>query len=273
MIPGSLKSLGDVETHMNDLAGVNSDTTSVRAGFAFDEAGLAAWMRDNVEDFSGHLTVEQFRGGQSNRTYKLVTPARSYVLRRKPSGLLLKGAHAIEREAKVIAALYAAGFPVARVHGLCADDAVIGSWFYVMEMVEGRIFWDAAVTDVSKAERAAIFDAMNETIARLHAFDPETVGLGDYGRPGNYFARQVGRWSRQYHDDEAAGRDPNMDAVIEWLEANMPADDGGASVIHGNFRIDNLIFAPNEPRIVAVLDWELSTLGGGVQRVYRGVGL
>ena len=144
---------------------------------------------------------------------------------------------------------------------LCTDESVIGTWFYVMEMVEGRIFWDATVPGVSNEERATIFDAMNATIAQLHSYDPETIGLGDYGKPGNYFARQVGRWSRQYREDEAAGRDEAMDAVIEWLEANMPEDDGASSVIHGDFRIDNMIFHPTEPRVLAVLDWELSTLG------------
>lgn len=246
---------------MSSVAEANSGTTAVRKGYGFDEAALARWLRAHVEGFEGPLSVEQFRGGQSNPTYKLVTPSRRYVLRRKPPGQLIKGAHAIEREARVLCALGAQGFPVARVYGLCTDEAVIGTWFYVMEMVEGRIFWDAAVPGVSNAERAAIYDAMNAVIARLHSFDPEAIGLGDYGRPGNYFARQVGRWSRQYREDEAAGRDPDMDAVIIWLEANMPEDDGISSVIHGDFRIDNMIFHPTEPRVLAVLDWELSTLG------------
>ena len=246
---------------MNDLAEANTGTTAVREGYAFDEAALENWLKANVEGYAGPLGVEQFKGGQSNPTYKLVTPARSYVLRRKPPGEILKGAHAVEREAKVLTALHAQGFPVARVYGLCTDESVIGTWFYVMEMVEGRIFWDATVPGVSNEERATIFDAMNATIAQLHSYDPETIGLGDYGKPGNYFARQVGRWSRQYREDEAAGRDEAMDAVIEWLEANMPEDDGASSVIHGDFRIDNMIFHPTEPRVLAVLDWELSTLG------------
>ncbi|AOR75478.1 phosphotransferase [Novosphingobium resinovorum] len=244
-----------------DLADANSGTTAVREGYAFDEAALTAWLEANVEGFAGPLSVEQFKGGQSNPTYKLVTPSRSYVLRRKPPGQLLKGAHAVEREAKVLSALHGAGFPVAKVYGLCEDDGVIGTWFYVMEMVEGRIFWDATVPGVSNEERAALFDAMNATMAQLHSCDPEAIGLGDYGRPGNYFARQVSRWSKQYFEDEAAGRNPDMDAVIAWLEANMPADDGASSVIHGDFRIDNMIFHPTEPRVLAVLDWELSTLG------------
>jgi aminoglycoside phosphotransferase (APT) family kinase protein len=246
---------------VNHLVEDNTGTTPVREGYGFDERALAVWMRENVADFSGPLAIEQFRGGQSNPTYKLVTPRRSYVLRRKPPGELVRGAHAVEREARVLAALHAAGFPVAGVFGLCTDDAVIGTWFYVMEMVEGRIFWDATVPGISNAERAAIFDAMNATIAQLHSYDPQTIGLGDYGKPGNYFARQVERWSRQYREDGAAGRDDAMDAVIDWLEAEMPADDGASCVIHGDFRIDNMIFAAHEPRVLAVLDWELSTLG------------
>jgi len=242
-------------------ADANQGTTLVREGFAFDEGALKAWMRENVDGFAGPMRVEQFKGGQSNPTYKLVTADRSYVLRRKPPGHALKGAHAVDREAKVLTGLAKANFPVARVHGLCTDEDVIGSIFYVMDMVEGRIFWDATVPGISNAERAAIFDAMNETIARLHMVDYEAVGLGDYGRPGNYFARQIARWSRQYHEDADARRDANMDRLIDWLNANMPGDDDATSVIHGDFRIDNMIFHPTEPRVLAVLDWELSTLG------------
>ena len=242
-------------------ADANQGTTLVREGFAFDEGALKAWMRENVDGFAGPMRVEQFKGGQSNPTYKLVTADRSYVLRRKPPGHTLKGAHAVDREAKVLTGLAKANFPVARVHGLCTDEDVIGSIFYVMDMVEGRIFWDATVPGISNAERAAIFDAMNETIARLHMVDYEAVGLGDYGRPGNYFARQIARWSRQYHEDADVRRDANMDRLIDWLNANMPGDDDATSVIHGDFRIDNMIFHPTKPRVLAVLDWELSTLG------------
>lgn len=245
---------------MSPAAQDNSGTTGVREGFGFDEAALARWMESNIAGFSGPLTVEQFKGGQSNPTYKLVTPGRSYVLRRKPEGQLLKGAHAVDREARVMSGLATAGFPVPRVHGLCTDDGVIGSWFYVMDMVEGRIFWDATVPEVPNAERAAIFDAMNETIARLHSVDYAAVGLGDFGKPGNYFERQISRWTRQYLEDTDAGRDPHMDRLIEWLPDNIPPGDE-SSVVHGDFRIDNMIFHPTEPRIVAVLDWELSTLG------------
>lgn len=242
-------------------ADANLGTTVVREGYAFDEDALAAWMQAHVAGFSGPLAVSQFKGGQSNPTYRLDTPEKPYVLRRKPPGELLKGAHAIEREAKVLTGLAKAGFPVAHVYGLCTDDSVIGTWFYIMEMVEGRIFWDATVPGVSNTERAAIFDAMNATMAQLHMVDYASVGLGDYGRPGNYFERQISRWSKQYLEDADAGRDPAMDRLIEWLPANIPANDDATSIIHGDFRIDNMIFHPTEPKILAVLDWELSTLG------------
>ncbi len=246
---------------MSAGADENLGTTPVREGYAFDVAALAAWMEANVAGFSGPITVEQFKGGQSNPTYKLLTPGKSYVLRRKPPGQILKGAHAVDREAQVLTGLAKANFPVAHVHGLCLDDGVIGSWFYVMDMVEGRIFWEAHVPGVSSTERAAIFDAMNATMAQLHSVDYQAVGLGEYGRPGNYFARQIGRWSKQYFDDAEAGRDANMDRLIDWLQTNMPEDDDATSIIHGDFRIDNMIFHPTEPRVLAVLDWELSTLG------------
>jgi aminoglycoside phosphotransferase (APT) family kinase protein len=242
------------------LAEANSGTTPVREGHAFDEAALARWMDAHVADFQRPMRVEQFRGGQSNPTYKLITPGASYVLRRKPRGPLLPGAHAVEREALVMQRLGAAGFPVARVHGLCTDDSVIGTAFFVMAMVEGRIFWDATFPGLGREERPRYFEAMNATIAHLHGFDPQTIGLDDYGKPGNYFARQIGRWSRQYLADELAGRDPNMDALVEWLPANIPPGDE-TSVVHGDFRCDNMIFHPTEPRVIAVLDWELSTLG------------
>lgn len=250
------------QTRLDGGAGVstNADTTAVRLGFELNHVALARWMATHVEGFKGPLTVEQFKGGQSNPTYKLVTPGRSYVLRRKPPGQLLKGAHAVEREAEVLSKLGATGFPVAHVYGLCTDDSVIGSWFYVMEMVEGRIFWDCTVPGVSNEERAALFDAMNATIARLHGVDYVAAGLGGYGKPGNYFERQIARWSRQYREDLDAGRDATMDRVIDWLEANIPPGEE-TSIVHGDFRIDNMIFHPTEPGVIAVLDWELSTLG------------
>jgi aminoglycoside phosphotransferase (APT) family kinase protein len=241
-------------------AEANAGTTPVREGYRFDEAALDAWMQANVEGYAGPLTVEQFKGGQSNPTYKLVTPGRAYVLRRKPPGLIIKGAHAVEREARVLSALGLAGFPVAHVHGLCTDDRVIGSWFFVMDMVEGRIFWDATFPNVARDERSDYFNAMNAAIAQLHGIDPEAVGLGDYGRPGNYFERQIARWSKQYLEDVEAGRDAGMDRLVEWLPAHIPEGDE-TCIVHGDFRCDNMIFHPTEPRILAVLDWELSTLG------------
>jgi aminoglycoside phosphotransferase (APT) family kinase protein len=241
-------------------AHANAGTTPVREGYRFDEVSLARWMAAHVDGFDGPLTVEQFKGGQSNPTYKLVTPKRSYVLRRKPPGQLLKGAHAVEREARVLQALGLAGFPVAHVYGLCTDDSIIGSWFFIMEMVEGRIFWDATFPHVERARRAGYFDAMNETIAALHRLDPEAIGLGDYGRPGNYFERQIARWSKQYLEDVDAGRDARMDRLVEWLPQHIPSGDE-SRIVHGDFRCDNMIFHPTEPRVIAILDWELSTLG------------
>ncbi|WP_066557601.1 phosphotransferase [Croceicoccus bisphenolivorans] len=242
------------------IAEANTGTTPVRAGYEIDAARLTEWMAANVDDFAGPLTIEQFKGGQSNPTYKLVTPTAKYVLRRKPPGQLLKGAHAVEREAKVMAGLGKTGFPVPRVHGICTDDDVIGTWFFVMDMVEGRIFWNATFPEVSREDRPAYFDAMNATMAALHQVDYEAVGLGDYGKPGNYFARQIGRWSKQYLADEEAGRNEDMDRLVAWLPENIPTGDE-TSVVHGDFRCDNMIFHPTEPRVVAVLDWELSTLG------------
>jgi aminoglycoside phosphotransferase (APT) family kinase protein len=238
----------------------NIGTMPVRDSVHVDTQRLAEWMADNVEGFAGPLRIEEFKGGQSNPTYKLVSPDRAYVLRRKPPGRLLRGAHAVEREARVMSALATTGFPVPRVFGLCEDDEVIGTAFFVMDMVDGRIIWDPTFPDVPRTERRAYFDAMNATLAQLHAVDPDAVGLSDYGRPGSYLERQIAIWSRQYLEDDDAGRDPNMDRLVEWLPANVPGQDETA-IVHGDFRCDNLIFHSHEPRIVAVLDWELSTLG------------
>jgi aminoglycoside phosphotransferase (APT) family kinase protein len=236
------------------------DTGPIRAAHRFDEQALAAWMEMHVEGFSGPLEVRQFQGGQSNPTYVLQTPGRDYVLRRKPPGILLKGAHAVDREYRLIDALHPTGFPVPRPYGLCLDENVIGTVFYVMGKVEGRNFWDTAFPEVSRESRPLYFGAMNEAIARLHSIDPVAVGLGSYGKPGNYFERQISRWSGQYFDDEAAGRIPAMDRLIAWLEDRIPPGDD-AAIVHGDFRCDNMLFHPTEPRVVAVLDWELSTLG------------
>lgn len=183
------------------------------------------------------------------------------MLRRKPPGKLLPGAHAVDRQYRMIRALAGQGFPVARAYALCLDEAVISTQFYAMEMVEGRIFWNPAFPDVPREEHPAYFDAMNDTIARLHQIDPNAAGLGGYGKPGNYFARQIARWSGQYRADEQAGRVPAMDRLVEWLPENIPTDEPQARIIHGDFRCDNMIFHPAEPKVVAVLDWELSTLG------------
>lgn len=240
----------------NDFGG----TIAVREAHRIDEAALDRWMTLHVEGYRGPLTVDQFKGGQSNPTYRLRTPGASYVLRRKPPGELIKGAHAVEREARVMDALAKAGFPVPRVHGLCVDDSVLGSWFFVMDMIEGRIFWNAGFVEVPAAERAAHMDAMNATLAELHRIDYAAIGLGDYGRVGGYVARQVARWSSQYLGDDVAGRHPAMDRLVEWLPRHLPQADA-TSITHGDFRADNMIFHPTEPRVLAVLDWELSTLG------------
>ena len=244
-----------------DRTTANSGTREVADRLRFDVAALETWMAANVEGYAGPLTVSQFKGGQSNPTYKLETPAGNYVLRRKPPGPLLPGAHAVEREAKVIGALATAGFPAPRVYALCEDDGVLGTPFFVMDMVEGRIVWDASFPGIDQATRAAHFDAMNATLAQLHSFDPAAIGLGDYGRPSGFVERQVARWSKQYLADVDGGRVPAMDALVEWLGKHMPADSGRSSVVHGDYRCDNMIFAPDAPRVAAVLDWELSTLG------------
>lgn len=237
-----------------------SGSGPVREGQGFDTSRLAEWMARNIEGFSGPLTVEQFKGGQSNPTYKLITPKHQYVMRRKPSGKLLKGAHAIEREFRVIHALRNTGFPVARAHALCEDETIVGTAFYLMDMVEGRIFWNAALPDIAREERPFYFDAMNEAMAHLHRLDPDAIGLGEFGRPENYIDRQIKRWSRQYEEDEMAGRLKDMDMLVEWLPENIPSGDE-SSIVHGDFRIDNMIWHATEPKILAVLDWELSTLG------------
>ena len=244
-----------------DRTTANSGTRTVDQRLAFNTIALEAWMVTHIAGFAGPLTVSQFKGGQSNPTYRLDTPARSYVLRRKPPGPLLPGAHAVEREARVMAALGPTDFPVPHIHGLCDDESVIGTAFFVMDMVEGRIVWDPTFPGLTPSERAAHFDAMNATIASLHSIDPNDIGLGNYGRPSNFVERQVARWSKQYKGDVEAGRVPAMDRLVEWLRANLPPDSGNARIVHGDFRCDNMIFAAEAPKVIAVLDWELSTLG------------
>jgi len=248
-----------------DRTEANSGTREVTDRLRFDESALAEWMTANVPDFVGPLTVSQFAGGQSNPTYRLDTPGRAYVLRRKPPGKLLPGAHAVDREARVMQALGKKRFPVPHIHALCEDDTVLGTPFFVMDLVEGRIVWDATFPGLTNAERAAHFDAMNATIAQLHSLDPVEIGLGDYGRPAGFVERQVGRWSKQYESDVEAGRLPAMDRVAGWLKQHLPPDRGESRVFHGDYRCDNMIFAPGtEPKVLAVLDWELSTLGDPV---------
>jgi aminoglycoside phosphotransferase (APT) family kinase protein len=234
-------------------------TMAVQEKQRFDVAALEAWMRDHVDGYRGPLTVEQFRGGQSNPTFRITTPGKRYVMRRKPAGKLLPSAHAVEREYRVITALAGTSVPVPKTYGLCEDDAVIGSAFFVMDFVGGRILWDGALPGMTCAERAGIYGEMNRVIAELHKVDYGARGLGDYGKPGNYFARQIARWTKQYQASETETIE-SMNALIDWLPRNIPANDA-TTIVHGDFRIDNLVFHPTEPRILAVLDWELSTLG------------
>jgi aminoglycoside phosphotransferase (APT) family kinase protein len=221
---------------------------------------LTEWMKAEIPGFSGPLTTTRFPGGQSNPTYRLHTPDRDYVLRRKPSGELVKGAHAIEREVRIQRALAPTGFPVPQIHGLCEDDTVIGSAFYIMSMISGRIFWDATLPEIPRDERAAYYDAMNATLAQLHQQNPVALGLTDFGRAGNYLQRQISRWTQQYFADTDAGRDPYLDRLIEYLPAHIPPGEETA-IVHGDFRLDNIVFHPTQPQVLAVLDWELSTLG------------
>jgi aminoglycoside phosphotransferase (APT) family kinase protein len=225
----------------------------------FNADRLAQFLRGKIDDWQGELAIEQFKGGQSNPTYRVTAGGRRYALRRKPPGKLLPSAHAVEREYKVIKALHGVGFPVARPHVLCEDETVIGTAFFVTDCVEGRVLWDQALPGMTPAQRSAIWDELNRVIAQLHGIDYKAVGLEDFGKPGDYIARQVSRWSKQYRASELE-RIEEMDRLIEWLPANIPPGDE-TSVVHGDFRLDNTIFHPAEPRILAVLDWELSTLG------------
>jgi aminoglycoside phosphotransferase (APT) family kinase protein len=234
-------------------------TRPVAEAHRFDVAALERHLRAHIPGFTGPLEVEQFKGGQSNPTYRLRAGNRRYVLRRKPPGTLLPSAHAVDREYRVITALAPTPVPVARTHLLCTDESVIGTMFYVMDYVEGRVLWDPQLPGMSPSERAAIFDEMNRVIAALHAVDFRAIGLADFGKPGNYFARQIDRWSRQYRASETE-RIEAMDRLIEWLPKNIPAGDE-TSIVHGDYRIDNMIFDASAPRALAVLDWELSTLG------------
>ncbi|HPO18487.1 MAG TPA: phosphotransferase [Rubrivivax sp.] len=240
-------------------------TKAPSAAHAFDVQALQAYLQRELPGFAGPLAVEQFKGGQSNPTYKLVTPTAAYVMRSKPGPVakLLPSAHAIEREYRVMAALAGSGVPVPKMLLQCGDESVIGRAFYLMELVEGRVLWEQSLPGMAREQRAAIYDEMNRVIATLHRLDVGALGLADYGRPGNYFERQIARWTKQY---QASITGPNdaMERLIEWLPRNIPAsarDEAMVSVVHGDFRLDNLIFHPSEPRVLAVLDWELSTIG------------
>jgi aminoglycoside phosphotransferase (APT) family kinase protein len=243
----------------SDRQSTFTGTKEVAERLRFDVAGLEAYLRAHVQGFAGPVSVQQFKGGQSNPTYLIETPARRYVLRRKPPGKLLPSAHAVDREYRVMRALHAQGFPVPEPMVYCADDAVIGTAFFVMSYLDGRVFWEAEMPSSNRAERAGIYDAMNATLARLHTFDPAAIGLGDYGRGENYVARQIERWSKQYRASETEKID-EMERLMEWLPAHLPPPQP-PRIVHGDYRLDNMIIAPDSPKVLAVLDWELSTLG------------
>jgi len=224
---------------------------------------LDGWLRQHVPTFEGPLSAEKFAGGQSNPTFKLTAGENQYVLRRKPPGQLLASAHMVDREYRVISALQPTNVPVPATIALCEDDSVIGSMFYVMEYLDGRVFWDPALEELSREDRLACYEEMNRVLAALHSIDIDAVGLADYGKPGNYFDRQVARWTKQYRASETETL-PAMEKLIEWLPAHMPEDDGRVGLVHGDYRLDNLMWHPTEPKIIAVLDWELSTLGNPI---------
>ena len=234
-------------------------TMQVQDRHRFDVDSLDRYMQAHVEGYRGPLEVEQFKGGQSNPTFLLTASGQRYVLRRKPPGKLLPSAHAVDREYRVITALRTAGIPVARTYALCEDDEVIGTAFYIMEYVQGRVLWDPSLPGMSRKERAAIYDELNRVIAALHQVDYGKVGLADFGKPGNYLERQINRWTKQYRASETEKIEA-MERLIDWLPKHIPPGDE-TSVVHGDYRLDNVIYHPTEPRILAVLDWELSTLG------------
>lgn len=227
-----------------------------------DAVALGHWMSENIPGFRGPVELSKFEGGQSNPTFRIDAASGRYVLRRKPLGTVLPGAHAVDREFRVLSAMRDAGVPVAPVHALCLDESVIGSIFYVMDFVDGRIFWDPRLPELTRPERSAIFASMNDNIARIHSLSPEEIGLSDFGRSGDYLKRQVARWTRQF-DAARLEDNPAMDQLIAWLPEHIPAEHP-ARLVHGDYRLDNVLIHPTEPRIVAVLDWELSTIGNPI---------
>jgi aminoglycoside phosphotransferase (APT) family kinase protein len=249
----------ELGTPMTRHADAAPGTVEVRDVHRFDATSLERYMRERVDGFTGPLTVRQFQGGQSNPTYYLEAGGRAYVLRRKPPGKLLPSAHAVDREYRVISALADTGIPVPRTYALCEDPSVVGTPFYIMEYVQGRVLTDPRLPGIAPAERASIYDAMNAVLARLHLADWRAVGLTDFGRPGNYFARQFHRWTSQYRASETE-KIESMERLIEWLPKHIPADDT-TTLVHGDYRLGNMLIHPTESRVVAVLDWELSTLG------------
>ncbi|MCC2664081.1 MAG: phosphotransferase family protein [Geminicoccaceae bacterium] len=231
-----------------------------RAELDFEPARLEPYLKAQVPELTGPMTTERIGGGQSNPTYWLRFGARAVVLRKQPAGELLPSAHAVDREHRVMAALAETGVPVPRMLHCCADRSVIGTLFYVMEALDGRVVHDSSIPGVTPAERGAMYDSMNDVLARLHRVDWQAVGLGDFGRPGNYFARQISRWTRQWHASKTR-EIPEIDDLIAWLPANLPAGEDETAIVHGDYRLGNLMFHPREPRVIAILDWELSTLG------------
>ena len=226
----------------------------------FDTGRLAAYLEREIDGFQGPLAATKFADGQSNPTFLIATPRTKYVLRRKPPGELLASAHAVDREYRVLKALEGTDVPVAKAYHLCTDDSVIGSWFYVMEYMQGRVFWDPRLPELSRSDRGRVYDEMNRVLAAIHGVDVEAAGLADFGKPGNYFARQISRWTKQYRASETTHID-DMERLIEWLPVHVPPDDGRVSFIHGDYRLDNMMFAADRIRVIAVFDWELSTLG------------
>lgn len=230
------------------------------AAHDFDLITLASYLEQQVDGFKGPLTAEKFTGGQSNPTFAITAASGRYVLRRKPAGILLKSAHAVDREFRVIQALADTDVPVAKVYHLCEDDSIIGSMFYLMEFIDGQVYWDPTLPTLNNAQRSTIYDEMNRVLAALHSVDIEAVNLSDYGKPGNYFERQIGRWGKQYRASETETL-PAMEKLMQWLPANLPVDDGKVSLVHGDFRLDNMMFDTQQHKVLALVDWELSTLG------------